>query len=176
MAEQWHLNLLNECHCGPHRLDALGTPVHMPNSPGTRENDRSYPPTSTPKCNAGHSRSGGVARAEGMAGRRGFRPPGGRGSSPGTAVVPSVWSLSGLSGRRNATAGAGRVRPGAARPEPGRTRRRNPVHPFLRAGGRRSRGVREGGPHAAPRRASGSPAPGADARPCGPAPPSPARR
>ncbi len=33
-----------------------------------------HAPTSIPKCNAGHSRSGGVARAEGMAGRRGFRP------------------------------------------------------------------------------------------------------
>ncbi len=90
-------------------------------------------PTSTPKCNTGHSRGGGVARAAGMAGRRGLGPPDGRG--------PEIHST-----------------------------------PFLRSGGRRSRGVREDGPCAAPRRASGSPAPGADARPCGPAPPSPPRR
>ncbi len=106
--------------------------------------------------------------------------PGRRGSGPGMAVVPSVCRLSGLSGRRNASAGLGRVRPGAGRAQPDRSPDGRDGEilstPFLRAGGRRSRGVREGGPCAAPRRASGSPAPGADARPCGPAPPSPPRR
>ncbi len=106
--------------------------------------------------------------------------PGRRGSGPGTAVVPSVCRLSGLSGQRNASAGAGRVRPGAGRAQPDRSPdgRGPEIHstPFLRAGGRRSRGLREGGPCAAPRRASGSPAPGADARSGGPAPVSPPRR
>ena len=78
-------------------------------------------PTSSRKCNTGHfPRPGGE-----MAGRRDFRPPGAGDSGPGTAGVPSRESLSALSGRRRTAAGAGRVRP-----EPGRPRRRNPVHPL----------------------------------------------
>ena len=53
-----------------------------------------------------------------MAGRRGFRPAGHRGSGPGAAVVPSGCRLSGLSGRHNASAGSGRVRPGSGRAAP----------------------------------------------------------
>ncbi len=140
-------------------------------------------PTSTPKCNTGHSRSEGGARAEGMAGRRGLRPPGTADPAPGR-----LWSLlyAGYPGF-----------PGSATPPPGRvasvraqggrspTGARTDAVPksippppgaAMRAGGRRSRGVREGGPRGTPRRASGSPAPGADARSGGPAPPSPPRR
>ncbi len=47
--------------------------------------------------------------------------PGHRGSGPGMAVVPSGCRLSGLSGRRNASAGLGRVRPGAGRAQPDRS-------------------------------------------------------
>ncbi len=91
--------------------------------------------------------------------------PGHRGSGPGTAVVPSGCRLSGLSGRRNASAGSGSrpsgLRSGCALPAPGRTRSRNPFHPppgaAIRAGGRRAGGVREGGPGAAPRRGSALP-------------------
>ncbi len=54
--------------------------------------------------------------------KAGSAAPGHRGSGPGTAVVPSVWRLSGPSGRRK----------DVARPEPGRTRKRNPVHPPFR--------------------------------------------
>ncbi len=63
----------------------------------------------------------GRSPSEGNGRKAWFPAPGDRGSGPGTAVVPSVWSLSGLSGRRNASAGAGRVRPGAGRAQPDRS-------------------------------------------------------
>ncbi len=66
----------------------------------------------------GRSPSGGNGRKAGFPARRAPR------------IRPRRCRLSGLSGRRNASAGAGRVRPGAARPEPGRTRPRNPFHPL----------------------------------------------
>ena len=63
----------------------------------------------------GRSPSGGNGRKAWSA------APGHRGSGPGTAVVPSVCRLSGLSGQRNASAGAGRVRPGVGRAQPDRS-------------------------------------------------------
>ncbi len=60
------------------------------------------PPTSSPKCNTGHSRSGGSGR------KGGFRCPGCLGSGPGTAVVPIAVRLSEPFGQR--TPSPGRVR------------------------------------------------------------------
>ncbi len=109
-------------------------------------------PTSIPKCNTGHLRREGGARAAQMAGRRGLRLSGNGGSGPGTAAVPSGRRISGLSGQRKAAAGAGRVRPGAGRAQPDRSPdgrdgliRSTPSrrgHPRCREAGRRCQGGR----------------------------------
>ncbi len=116
------------------------------------EADPSHAPTSIPKCNTGHLRREGGARAAQMAGRRGLRLSGNGGSGPGTAAVPSGRRISGLSGQRKAAAGAGRVRPGAGRAQPDRSPdgrdgliRSTPSrrgHPRCREAGRRCQGGR----------------------------------
>ncbi len=63
-----------------------------------------YTPTSTPKCNTGHSRREGYALAAGMAGRRGLRLPGTADPAP-----ERLWSL--LYGGYPGRPGSGRTTP-----------------------------------------------------------------